>query len=518
MRRYSLRAVAALTLPAILATPAALAQGYGDEYPAAIALFSEKYFYGEIRDVFDPFATLSDLRFNDRPRSVAVLAGQWELCEHKNFTGRCVFVTEDVDDLSWFGLAGRVTSVRPIYEYTEAHHGLMFSRDSYGYIRYAHNETYGYDTWNYGYASSWGLSVSHFGYSPDYYRYGYYNPVWGYDPYGFAWGPRGTIRYTYTRYKPRRPSIINDYWIGWDWKRPSRRDGHWSWRDGRSGGHDWRDNRGGRDGRGGQGGSGRDWRSGDNDGRGGRGNDGRSGGRDDRPPNRDVPGDRWGPGAGGSGTVTPVPNDPRTGRDGRDWRPGTGDGRGGSGGRDGRGGAGTGTGTATITPPADIPRDTRSGRGGRGDDDGLAGGPGSGGRGGNNDATRGGGRGNSDFTGRGGGRTGPSAGGSPVRPQTVSSPPPPPSPPPRDIRRDTPRTDTGAGRGGRGNNDFTGRGGGSGRPQTVVASPSPPPPPPPPRETRRDTPRSDAGSGRGRGGDSGGRGRGGGVEATRNED
>ena len=176
MRRYSLRAVAALALPAMFATPAALAQGYGDDYPAAIALFSEKYFYGEIRDVFDPFATLSDLRFNDRPRSVAVFGGQWELCEHKNFTGRCVFITEDVDDLSWFGLSGRVTSVRPIYEYTEARHGLMFSRDTYGYIRYAHNETYGYDTWNYGYSSSVRLSVQHYGYSPDYWRFGYYDP------------------------------------------------------------------------------------------------------------------------------------------------------------------------------------------------------------------------------------------------------------------------------------------------------------------------------------------------------
>ncbi|MFN7178461.1 beta/gamma crystallin-related protein [Hyphomonas sp.] len=490
MRRYSLRAVAAIALPAILATPAALAQGYGEDYPAAIALFSEKYFYGEIRDVFDPFATLSDLRFNDRPRSVAVFGGQWELCEHKNFTGRCVFITEDVDDLSWFGLSGRVTSVRPIYEYTEARHGLMFSRDNYGYIRYAHNETYGYDTWNYGYASSWGLSVSHFGYSPDYYRYGYYNPVWGYDPYGFAWGPRGTVRYTYTRYKPRRPSIINDYWIGWDWKRPSRRDGHWSWRDGRNGGHDWRDNRDGRDGRDGRGG--RDWRPGDNDGRGGRGSDGRGGGRDERPPTRDVPGDRWGPGAGGSGTVTPVPNDPRTNRDGRDWRPGTGDGRDSRGDRDGRGSGGgrsPGAGTSVVTtpPPADIPRDSRPGRGGRGNDDGLAGGPGSGGRGGNNDGWRGGGRGNDEGAGRGGSGRGGSG-------------------------------DAGRGGGWSGGGGFSQPSGG-GRPQTV-SSPPPPPPPPPPRETRRDTPRSDSGSGRGnsRNGESGGRGRGGGVEATRNED
>lgn len=164
MRRLSLCTVVALTAPAIFCAPAAFAQyetsyGRGDDLPAAIALFGDKNFYGDIRDAYDPFANLHDLAFNDQTRSVAVFAGQWELCEHKNFTGRCVFIREDVSDLGWFGLAGRVSSVRPIYEYTEAAHGLLFSRDKYGYIRYANNESYGYDTWNYGYASSWGLSV-----------------------------------------------------------------------------------------------------------------------------------------------------------------------------------------------------------------------------------------------------------------------------------------------------------------------------------------------------------------------
>ena len=493
MRRLTLRAVVALSVPAVFATPAALAQyaSYGsgsEEAPAAIALFSEENYYGDVRDVYDPFFTLKDLAFNDRPRSVAVFAGQWELCEHKDFTGRCVFITEDVSDLGWFGLAGRVTSVRPIYEYTEASHGLMFSRDKYGYIRYAHNEVYGYDTWNYGYASSWGLSVSHFGYSPDYYRYGYYSPAWGYDPYGFAWGPRGTIRYTTTYRRHPRPSVINPYWIGWDWHRNDWRRGHWSWRDGRRGGDDWRDWRRDDDDRWGRGG--RDWRPGDRDGRDGdgRGGDGRGGrdGRDDRP-GRDVPGDRWGPGAGGSGTVTPIPTDPRTGRggrggDGRDGRVGRGgrDGRGGGGGgswtpgtgadivtppadvpreprsgRDGRGGRGggggswtpgAGTGAAVVTPPADVPREPRSGRegrGGRGDNTGgLLGGPQtdvSGPRGGG-DGWRGRGRGGDDG-GRGGGRSGDGSsggGGGPRVSAPVASPPPPP-PPPQEARREVSR-------------------------------------------------------------------------------
>jgi hypothetical protein len=491
MRRFSLSAVAALAVPAFFSGPEALAQRYDDDdYPAAIALFSEENFYGDIRDVFDPFVTLKDIGFNDKARSVAVFAGQWELCEHRNFTGRCVFITEDVSDLGWFGLAGRVTAVRPIYEYTEARHGLMFSRDKYGYIRYANNEVYGYDTWNYGYASSWGISVSHFGYSSDYYRYGYYDPQWGYDPYGFAWGPRGTIRYTSTYRRHPRPSIINPYWIGWDFHRNDWHDGHWSWRDGR----DRRDHRDGRDGRGGRGGGHDDW-----DGRGGR--DGRGGdGRDDRP-GRDLPGDRWGPGDSGA-VVDPVPTDPRPGRGGRgdgggrDWRPDDNDGNG----RGGRGNRGTGSGSTTITTPApadiatipggrggrgngnsgagsgttivqpvpDPPREPRTGRGGgRGNDDALAGGP-------STDRRVNGGGGGDDWRGRGRG------------------------------------SDDGAGRGGNGNNSGNGnRGdgarngngnGGGGRSSGPAFSPPPPPPPPPPQESRREVNRDSGQRDSGKGG------------------
>ena len=483
MRRLSLRAVVALSVPAFFPTPAALAQyasydgGGSEDVPAAIALFSEENYYGDVRDVYDPFATLNDLGFNDRPRSVAVFAGQWELCEHKDFTGRCVFITEDVSDLGWFGLAGRVTSARPIYEYTEAQHGLMFTRDNYGYIRYADNEVYGYDTWSHGYASSWGISVSHYGFSPDYYRYGYYSPTWGYDPYGFAWGPHGTIRYvsTYRRH-PRRPSYVNPYWSGWDHRRTDWRHGNWSWRDGHGGGSDWRDHRGG-DGRWGDG------RGGDGRGGDGRGGDGRGPGRggDDRP-GRDVPGDRWGPGAGG---VSPVPTDPRPGRggDGRDGRGG--DGRGGDGRGTGRGGDdrpgrdvpgdrwGPGAGGTSVVTP--VPADPRPGRGGRSgwtsgapnggvipaipadpgrgsrgsDPAGLAGGPSTDGPGrrggGDGDGWRGRGRGGDDG-GRGAGRSGDR--GARYTPPAVSSSPPPPPPPQetrREVSRDTAPRDSGKG-------------------------------------------------------------------------
>lgn len=334
-RRFAL----ALSLPAVTALPALADEYYYDDGqpPAAIALFSGQGFTGDVREAFDPFASMHDMAFNDRARSVAVLAGQWELCEHHNFTGRCVFIREDVPDLGWFGLNNQVSSIRPIFEYTEAQHGLMFSRDDYGYIRYAHNESYGHGSWNYGYASSVRISVQHYGYSPDYWRFGYYDPRWGYDPYGFAWSPFGGPRYVSYIYRVHpRPVIINNYWK----KNWSSNHKHWHRRGHRD---DWRrsvDWRGGHDGRG-RGGydrGGRDgnWRRDDR----GRG-DGRDGGRDRnwRDGNR-------------SGQDSARRTDDRD----RAWSPGDRTRRGGDGPRtDGRG--------PSRTDSASIPTDPRRGSG-----------------------------------------------------------------------------------------------------------------------------------------------------------
>ncbi|MEZ5998519.1 MAG: beta/gamma crystallin-related protein [Hyphomonas sp.] len=214
MLKKLLRLSAALIAPALMAGAAHAEYGYEDpayqaygadnQGEAALILYRGENFTGEAREIYDPIYALPDLAFNDRARSVAVLAGQWEICEHSDFTGRCVFLRYDVPDLSWYGLSRQASSVRPVYEYTEAEHGLMFTRDRNGYIRYADNERYGYDDYRYGYGVSTGISVYHYGYSPEYVRYGYYDPRLGYDPYGFGWhGIYGSSYYnTYRRELP----------------------------------------------------------------------------------------------------------------------------------------------------------------------------------------------------------------------------------------------------------------------------------------------------------------------------
>ncbi|MEZ5985739.1 MAG: beta/gamma crystallin-related protein [Hyphomonas sp.] len=182
-----------------------------EEGPPMLILYSGVEYTGEAREIYDPIYALPDLQFNDRARSIAVLSGQWEVCQHSDFTGRCVFLRYDVPDLAWFGLSGEVSSVRPVYEYTDAEHGLMFVRDENGYIRYVDNERYGYDTYSYGYGASTAIQVYHYGYSPEYRRYGYYDPRLGYDPYGFGWNAYSTPYYSSSYYHRERPPLRGHY-------------------------------------------------------------------------------------------------------------------------------------------------------------------------------------------------------------------------------------------------------------------------------------------------------------------
>lgn len=203
-----------LRLGAIIAAPLALAGTASAQYDApqdeaALILFSGSDYSGEAVNIFDPIYALPEIGFNDRARSVAVLSGAWEICEHSDFTGRCVLLREDVADLRYFDLEGEVSSVRPIYEYTDAAHGLMFIRDPNGYIRYADAARYGQYDYDYGYARSTRVEVYHYGYSPAYRSYGYYDPLAGYGPYGFGYS-RGGYN-TYRAYHRERPPLRGHY-------------------------------------------------------------------------------------------------------------------------------------------------------------------------------------------------------------------------------------------------------------------------------------------------------------------
>ncbi|MDQ6894764.1 MAG: beta/gamma crystallin family protein [Acidobacteriota bacterium] len=76
-----------------------------------LILFDRPEFRGRSREVNGTEEEISD--FNDRAQSLRAV-GRWELCEHKNFRGRCVTVSGDVPDLEALRFRNTLTSARPV--------------------------------------------------------------------------------------------------------------------------------------------------------------------------------------------------------------------------------------------------------------------------------------------------------------------------------------------------------------------------------------------------------------------
>jgi hypothetical protein len=82
--------------------------------PPRLVLYERPNFRGRAREVENDDGEISD--FNDRARSARVVSGAWQICENKNFRGRCVTITGDVPDLGVYRLSSAVTSARPVFE------------------------------------------------------------------------------------------------------------------------------------------------------------------------------------------------------------------------------------------------------------------------------------------------------------------------------------------------------------------------------------------------------------------
>lgn len=85
-------------------------RGSGGGSGASLVLFDQVNYRGNSFEISTNTAELRN--FNDRARSVTIRRGTWELCEHKNFSGRCATLDRSTPDLAAYGLSGRVTSAR----------------------------------------------------------------------------------------------------------------------------------------------------------------------------------------------------------------------------------------------------------------------------------------------------------------------------------------------------------------------------------------------------------------------
>jgi hypothetical protein len=81
----------------------------------SIVLFENEDFRGSSVTVSDTTPTLSGAAFSDRPSSMVVQGGQWEVCEDDAFGGRCVTLGPGrYPTLTSMGLARSISSVRSL--------------------------------------------------------------------------------------------------------------------------------------------------------------------------------------------------------------------------------------------------------------------------------------------------------------------------------------------------------------------------------------------------------------------
>lgn len=74
-----------------------------------IVLFDQTNYRGNPENYSRPESNL-----NRRARSVTIGRGTWELCDGRNFTGRCVTLNNSVPDLRSYNMFGRISSLRPV--------------------------------------------------------------------------------------------------------------------------------------------------------------------------------------------------------------------------------------------------------------------------------------------------------------------------------------------------------------------------------------------------------------------
>lgn len=82
---------------------------------AQVTLYEGEGFRGRVFATSRQVVNLDHTGFNDRASSVIVDRGQWEVCEHAQFQGRCVVLRPgSYDSLGRMGMNNRISSLRPL--------------------------------------------------------------------------------------------------------------------------------------------------------------------------------------------------------------------------------------------------------------------------------------------------------------------------------------------------------------------------------------------------------------------
>jgi len=97
------------------ATPAAPTAAPTAPVPLEIVVFDKPDYKGTSLRIARPIADLGTLKFDNKVASFQIQgAGDWVLCENKNYQGRCARVQLQAGNLKLFQLNDRVSSLYPV--------------------------------------------------------------------------------------------------------------------------------------------------------------------------------------------------------------------------------------------------------------------------------------------------------------------------------------------------------------------------------------------------------------------
>lgn len=83
--------------------------------PLTIIVYDQENYKGRAVKITTATPNLSALQFEDKVASFEVTgAGDWVLCEHRNYAGRCARVQAKASDLRVIQLFARVSSLYPV--------------------------------------------------------------------------------------------------------------------------------------------------------------------------------------------------------------------------------------------------------------------------------------------------------------------------------------------------------------------------------------------------------------------
>jgi hypothetical protein len=95
--------------------PAATTAAPAAPVPLEIVVFDKPDYKGTSLRIARPTADLGALKFDNKVASFQIVgAGDWVLCENKNYQGRCARVQLQAGNLKLFQLNDRVSSLYPV--------------------------------------------------------------------------------------------------------------------------------------------------------------------------------------------------------------------------------------------------------------------------------------------------------------------------------------------------------------------------------------------------------------------